>query len=321
MGEHADDYIDRMINGGFVGARRHRHWQPSPNKTAFREVLHVTKDGREFIIGTMELSHLVNLLYYTERAYNEVHGLPLNDHAYLVKVKNILYINNPVYSAAMKEVAYRRFILQEGSSYELLPDAVSSIIGLPAIKLPKHPDSHTGRYKANNINISNVPKENTMSTTQNMITLLQKDFYTVGAKFAGTNQVYTYKVPNKVKLEKGDHVVTRCGIKGYGVAKIERVDAIPQIDPHANFKYAWIVQKVEAAAYDAQLKLEAELEKELLQVETAHQREALVDKMTKHLPEDSEAAKVFKSIRTKAETLVIGTDYVEATDSGKTDAA
>lgn len=317
MGEEADYLLDRTMQDAmdperwrYVGRKpeyRHAHSQP----TAFRDDHHTTSDGRNYRIHEMETTHLVNCVHLIERNYLDRHGFDHWNQRAVKEARTALYRSNPYHSMVL-ELAYRRFILNVPFECELYEEATFNIMAFShdtRWKQRAKRGTDTQRYQVNQVNIANYPKETTMNNA-NMISLLQKDFYTIGVKFDGA-QVYTYKVPNKVKLEVGDYVVTKSPAAGFGIAKVVRVDVVAQIDPHANYEYKWIVQKVERDAYDAQVKLESELKKELLQVETAHQRELLVDKMSKHLPEGSDASKLFASIREKAASLVIGTDYVK----------
>lgn len=75
-------------------------------------------------------------------------------------------------------------------------------------------------------------------------------FYTVGAQFAGTNQIYTYKVDKSIGLSLDDFVVVKPR-GNYAVAKVMRVDYEDSaIDPKAPFEYQYIVQKVDSTLFD-----------------------------------------------------------------------
>lgn len=306
MGEHADDELDRMEYRACEPRYWHRYGHDRTGfakDTSFRNYLHVTRDGRKYRVGDMETSHLENSLRYTERGYCEVHNI--TDPTY--PFQEILYNTISNYRCFMKELAYRRFHLQQPhGNYELLKAAISDILDLQCEEGPRYPK---GRYVSVHVNTQNYPKPNKpkeIRTMQhkNLITLLQKDFYTIGVKFAETPQIYTYKVPNAVVLEKDNYVVTpSAGVKGFGVAKVVRIDDVPQIDLDAQWEYKWIVQKVDNGPYEAQIKAEEEIKKELSQVEMAHQRHTLVEKMTMHLPENSEARALFEKAKAKATAL------------------
>jgi len=316
MGDAFEDWFDRQteamcepLNWRHVG-RHPAHYDRYGLSIAFRDQVHATVDGRQYRIHEMDTMHLVNCVNLIERKYRERNGLNFWDQRAMGQMRQGLFKSNP-YHAMTLELTYRRYILQEPFDCELLEPAVSAILSVAnnpewAAKASRGYDTKF-KYGPK----TSKPKETNMSTNQNMISLLQKDFYTVGVKFENSQQEYTYKVPNKVKLEKNDWVVT-ARANTFGVAKVTRVDEVPQINANAQYEYTWIVQKVEAAAYKEQIRIEGELKKELLQVENAHQREVLIEKMSKHLPEESEAGKMFKGIREKASQLVIGTDFQEA---------
>lgn len=128
-------------------------------------------------------------------------------------------------------------------------------------------------------------------TPKQIINLLQKDVRTVGVKFqngstAGDynenptygHKEYTYKT--NFALEEGDIAIVKVG-NSFRVVKVTRVDETPDLDPHSEKPYKWIVQKIDSAAYDEQVAAEKKAEKLLLELERVRQRELIVETMKK----------------------------------------
>lgn len=328
MGEHADDYIDGMLGDAdyteeYETICSDSVWYEKVDPLLFRNGVHITADRRHIRIGEMESDHLVNALLKRERDYITEHGLEFA-RSKEDTVRSILYRTRPKYRAMQKELALRKLIWQHHINHDPVREAIQDILAIPnqALKTSLPRGTITGRFNSTQANVSNPPKSKPKQPEysmqhKNIISIIQQDFFTVGVKFDGTSQIYTYKVPNSVKLEKDDHVVTRrAGTKaGYGVAKVVRIDEVPQIDLDAPYEYAWIVQRVDATGYDAQLELEDTLKKELHQVEVAHQRHTLVEKMSKHLEPDSPAKKLFDSIVERSKQVLVGSAVAQAQDT------
>lgn len=134
---------------------------------------------------------------------------------------------------------------------------------------------------------------------KHLVTLLQKNFRTVGVEFPTTpNKPYTYKTDIDLAV---DDLVVVCVNGKYSIAKVVRVDVRPRIDYDAPFEYKWIVQKVESKAYEARVAHEEQIREELDEVEHMHQRQVALEKILGTLPEGSEARKAFEAISTKLE--------------------
>ncbi len=94
-----------------------------------------------------------------------------------------------------------------------------------------------------------------------LMMMLQEGYTTVGVIFSGGGGLYTYRT--REKLEKGDHVVVKVGDQ-FKVAIVQQVDETPQIDPDKPMHLKWTVCKVDATAYDEQVKAEEELLDQLM---------------------------------------------------------
>jgi D-alanyl-D-alanine carboxypeptidase len=107
-------------------------------------------------------------------------------------------------------------------------------------------------------------------------------------------RTFVYKAPKSADVSEGDHVIVNTA-RGLVVVKVASVDDTPQIDVDADYDYKWIVQKVDLAAYDARVQREGNFVNVMRDVERVRQREALVADMREHLPEGSEARRLFDS--------------------------
>ena len=114
-------------------------------------------------------------------------------------------------------------------------------------------------------------------------------------------KTYVYKASKAAGLVVGDYVVVETE-RGMAVVRVAEVHGSAQIDVDADFDYKWIVQKVDRSEYDAQSGKEAAFSMMMLEVERTRQREVLLDDMRKHLPDGSEARRLFE----QATTLALG---------------
>lgn len=108
-----------------------------------------------------------------------------------------------------------------------------------------------------------------------------------------SEQLYTYKALKVTGVKVGDSVVVDSPSKGLCVVPVVEVHDTPQIDLDAPFEYKWIVQKVDRAEYDSLVDKERQFGQMMLEVERTRQREALLVDLRAHLPEGSQARKLF----------------------------
>lgn len=128
---------------------------------------------------------------------------------------------------------------------------------------------------------------------KHLIALLQAGYTTIQVTFVGYAKPYTYKAPASAGIEAGDKVIVDSPTSGLTVVDVVSVDATPRIDLDADFTYKWIVQKVDMAAYQRTIDLEAEAMEMLEEAERRRQRDSLMKEYTDQFPEGTEARKLF----------------------------
>lgn len=72
-----------------------------------------------------------------------------------------------------------------------------------------------------------------------------KDYYTVGVRFLYTTNramIYTYKIPNRVKLHLGQELIADTP-HGSSIVVVVRIDKTPQ-DTEVGITYKFITRKV-----------------------------------------------------------------------------
>ncbi len=91
--------------------------------------------------------------------------------------------------------------------------------------------------------------------TNHVQELLTDDYYTVEVSFnqhfesKTIDRLYTYKVDNRLTIEEDDMVVVLA--KGdFKVCKVIKKHAHAEIDFSANYKYQYVVSKVDTSLYD-----------------------------------------------------------------------
>jgi len=151
-----------------------------------------------------------------------------------------------------------------------------------------------------------------------ILSLLQTGFTTVGVTFEVNMDAnfdptlrtrnqrvkeYTYKALESDNLQVGDLVVVDSPSEGMVIVRVTRVDSKPRIDLDVPFSYKWIVQKIDRTRYDNLLKQEADFKEALVEVERVKQREAVLKSFQEHLPEGSEARKMFEAVIENAKAL------------------
>lgn len=148
-------------------------------------------------------------------------------------------------------------------------------------------DEYEGYYKDQQPQTKKAKKAMTIRKNH-VISLLQKDFTTIGVVFNDNQRFqhnYTYKARLSDDIKDGQHVIVKVdGKDGYHVALVVRVDAEPQIDTDATFDYKWIVGKVDTAAYDEQVAKEEAFAKELTRIERDDERKKVLEKFTAAMP-------------------------------------
>ena len=123
-----------------------------------------------------------------------------------------------------------------------------------------------------------------MKTNLNqLISLLQTNYTTVGVRFYQSRQTYTYKALLSLELREGDLVVVHTSIKGYSVADVVQVYKTPKIDVIIEH-YKWVVQRVDLSLYSEILAKEEQAIETLREIEEIKQRKEVVDSFTNNLP-------------------------------------
>lgn len=102
--------------------------------------------------------------------------------------------------------------------------------------------------------------------------LLDETLQTVGCRFKGGNQIYTYK-HRLGELKEGDELVVQTPSNGPQVVTVARVDTVPDLDADSSIEYAWVIQKVDRTAYDADLVRDKELFRQVKDYERANHRQ------------------------------------------------
>lgn len=121
---------------------------------------------------------------------------------------------------------------------------------------------------------------------QDKILLLTEGYTTVCVKFKETDvKTYTYKVMKSDNVVAGDSVVVNSPSQGLVVVTVVEAHVEPRIDINANFKYQWIVQKVDTTNYKKRSDLEERLAQSLLEIERQKQRQQLAMELRAQMPE------------------------------------
>ena len=115
-----------------------------------------------------------------------------------------------------------------------------------------------------------------------LISLLQTNYTTIKVKFpngrGGTSDKdYTYKVPLDAKVQVEDYVVVDTSTTGYAIAQVVKVDESPDINLDAQYRYSWIIQKVELAAYYERREREQRINQQLFKLEQRKQQANIVE--------------------------------------------
>jgi hypothetical protein len=111
-------------------------------------------------------------------------------------------------------------------------------------------------------------------------------------------QTFIYKVRKDEGIKVDDAVVVESPQNGLMIVRVVAVHDAPQIDLDAPFEYKWIIQKIDRTAHDEQVDKERRFNDMMLEVERTRQREATLGNMREHLPEGSEARRLFDQAQT-----------------------
>lgn len=145
---------------------------------------------------------------------------------------------------------------------------------------------------------------------KHLLALLQSGYTTIEVLFNDSirdnlgsgstkSKPYTYKARLDDNIQVGDRVIVDSPSKGMTVVEVIAVHKTAKIDLDAPFTYKWIVQKVDRTRYDETVAKEEEFLETMMEVERVHQLEVLLGKFKDHLPEGSEARKLFESATQK----------------------
>jgi len=105
------------------------------------------------------------------------------------------------------------------------------------------------------------PKKGKFSMDKNIAALMREDAHTVHVKFApGDRQKYTYVASKSLGLKVDDTVVVMTE-NGLWVATIKTCDDTVIITPGDERTYKWVIDKVDMAAYEADMKRNEEIER------------------------------------------------------------
>ena len=113
------------------------------------------------------------------------------------------------------------------------------------------------------------------NNTWAMVSLLQENITTIGVRLNGSYKSYTYKTRIS-DIEEGDFVVV-LGAKELTIGEVIKVDDVPNIDPNADFKYKWVVQKVDTGIFDQLTEKDEEAYKLLIEAEKKVAKDKLVN--------------------------------------------
>lgn len=106
---------------------------------------------------------------------------------------------------------------------------------------------------------------------------------------------WTYKVRKDMGIQVDDAVIVDSPSNGLQIVRVVAVHDTPQIDLDAPFEYKWVIQKIDRAEHDAQVAKEHEFNQMMLEVERTRQRELTLNDLRTHLPEGSEARRLFEA--------------------------
>lgn len=104
---------------------------------------------------------------------------------------------------------------------------------------------------------------------------------------------YDYKVPKSWDVEVGDQLIVDTPNGKTQIVLVEAVDHAANIDPDADHSYRWAVQKVDRTEYHTLVDKEEKFQQTMLEIERTAQREQAAAKYREHLPEGSEASRLF----------------------------
>jgi hypothetical protein len=127
---------------------------------------------------------------------------------------------------------------------------------------------------------------------------------------------YVYKAPLTENVKVDDYVVVHTPQHGLAIAKVVKVDEVPDIDLDAPFDYKWIVQRIDRESYNERLEREKRFAASMLEVERQEQREKLVTSFKDSLPEGSAARALFDQTVASLAAPTSATAGVDLTGEG-----
>lgn len=128
---------------------------------------------------------------------------------------------------------------------------------------------------------------------KHLIALLQEGYTTIQVRFVSSAKLYTYKAPLSAGVQAEDKVIVDSPTNGLTIVDVVSVDAHPRIDIDADFTYKWIVQRVDMAAYQRTIDLEAEALEMLEEAERRRQRDELMADYASQFPRGTPAGEMF----------------------------
>lgn len=115
--------------------------------------------------------------------------------------------------------------------------------------------------------------------------LLQTGYYTVGVMFLedrnpeAQRKIYTYKVPNTVKLEVNDRVIVKV-VDDLKLVKVMEIHPEPQIDLNSKVPYKWIVQKVDVEGHTKLMEAEQEVQQRFFRLQQQAARDKYLEQLS-----------------------------------------
>jgi hypothetical protein len=115
-----------------------------------------------------------------------------------------------------------------------------------------------------------------------------------GAPISSNIRSFAYKVPRTWNVQVDEQLLVDTPNGGLKVAYVVEVDSLASIDPDADFDYKWAVQKIDRSEYDRLVAQEQKFQETMLEIERVRERETAMQKFRDHLPEGSEARRIFE---------------------------
>jgi hypothetical protein len=126
---------------------------------------------------------------------------------------------------------------------------------------------------------------NWLDSNKHSVELLTDDYYTIGVQFAGTDQLYTYKVDKSITVEVGNFVVVKPRGK-FAVAEVLIVNEKNVIDFSATFTYEYIVQVVNSAKFDELNLRSTRIKEAIVEMQRRSMKKQLLSEFIKDVSSD-----------------------------------